>query len=881
LTFFCDKNNNRLLKFILLLLASMPAIAQDLNFQDTTFRDSFEEAAIWISEVDGNWSDGFNWESGSPPAEGQAVIIKVPTDVVVTIDTGPLVVSSIVSEESLLLNTTLTVNGPILNNGGLTMAGTLINAYVLPGSTHDVGMTGGGIIRNVRMGKTISSGIRNNSLTVEDGLTLDGAIVVWGGSGSSFSTASFNGNTPYTINGTGEILIGNGANGISGNADITLGPDITLRGYVGNFSPGSILINQGTVHSDLPGTLTFGKAGMSVINDGVMKGTGGGSLSLAGNWTNNTAITIQDGGTLNLNGTYDNQGTIVATDSIVNLGGEFTIAGLGELSRTGGSVVINGILNNAPGLVLDSTTGTWVINGGQIVGGTLETLDGATLSAQNRHSVLDGVTINGNLNIGANSSINIINSLALNDQIVINGSTGSLFASLSINGDSPIMIDGTGEIVFGGGDNFLNGTADVTIGTDITLSGWHGDIQPGSVLTNLGTVHSSSPGMLTIGKSGMTVTNDGVIKGTGGGSLSLAGNWTNNTSITIQDSGTLNLNGTYDNQGTIVATDSIVNLGGEFTIEDLGNFSRTGGSVVLQGTLNNAPGLVLDSTTGGWVINNGKIIGGVIETLDGASLSAQNRNSVLDGVTINGNLNIGTSSSINIINSLALNGQVVINGSTGSLFASLSINGDSPIMIGGTGEIVFGGGDNNLNGTADVTIGPGIILHGLRGNISPGSVLTNQGTVHSSSSGTLTIGKSGMTVINEGVVKGSGSGNIAVWGLASNDGTFQIAPGSMIQTEQGGYTQSASGALIIDISGLGTANHGQLTATEGVSLAGSLTVNLVDAYVPEIGDTFTIVTGTSISGTFDTVNGLVIDGGKQFNVNYNATDVTLEVVSVP
>ena len=144
------------------------------------------------------------------------------------------------------------------------------------------------------------------------------------------------------INGTGEILIGSGNNSIGGNADITIGPDITLRGYVGNFSPGSILVNQGTVHSDLPGTLTFGAAGMTVINDGVMKGTDGGSLSITGNWTNNASITIQDGGTLNLNGTYNNLGTIAATDSTVNLGGEFTMAGLGSLSRTGGSVRITG-----------------------------------------------------------------------------------------------------------------------------------------------------------------------------------------------------------------------------------------------------------------------------------------------------------------------------------------------------------------------------------------------------------------------------------------------------------------------------------------------------------------------------------------------------------
>jgi hypothetical protein len=58
-------------------------------------------------------------------------------------------------------------------------------------------------------------------------------------------------------------------------------------------------------------------------------------------------------------------------------------------------------------------------------------------------------------------------------------------------------------------------------------------------------------------------------------------------------------------------------------------------------------------------------------------------------------------------------------------------------------------------------------------------------------------------------------------------------------------------------------------------------VNLVDSYEPEMGDTFTIVTGASITGTFDTINGLVIGNGKQFDVIYNATDVTLEVVAGP
>ena len=176
-------NSTSMHRFLaLMLLLSTPAMAQDW-----IFRDSFEDIAIWISQVSGNWGDGFNWKSGSPPADGEAVIIDVPTEVEVTMATGPRVLSSIVSEELLHINTTLTVNGPILNNGGMTISGELINAYVLPSSTQGIVVTsriGGSIIRNVRMGGTISSGMGNrSSLNIVDGLTLDGAIVVWGARG--------------------------------------------------------------------------------------------------------------------------------------------------------------------------------------------------------------------------------------------------------------------------------------------------------------------------------------------------------------------------------------------------------------------------------------------------------------------------------------------------------------------------------------------------------------------------------------------------------------------------------------------------------------------------------------------------------------------------
>jgi hypothetical protein len=181
----------------------------------------------------------------------------------------------------------------------------------------------------------------------------------------------------------------------------------------------------------------------------------------------------------------------------------------------------------------------------------------------------------------------------------------------------------------------------------------------------------------------------------------------------------------------------------------------------------------------------------------------------------------------------------------------------------------------------DLTVGPDVTLNAATGRYLASGSFVIMGTVLPDVDRSFIVESQNDTLINSGLFHAPSTSTLTIRGLASNDGTFQIESGSVIQTERAGYTQSASGALIIDIRGLGTTNHGQLTSIEAVSLAGSLTVNLVDSYEPEIGDTFTIVTGASITGTFDTSNGLIIGNGMQFNVIYNATDVTLEVVSGP
>lgn len=96
------------------------------------------------------------------------------------------------------------------------------------------------------------------------------------------------------------------------------------------------------------------------------------------------------------------------------------------------------------------------------------------------------------------------------------------------------------------------------------------------------------------------------------------------------------------------------------------------------------------------------------------------------------------------------------------------------------------------------------------------------------------------------------------------------------------YTQNPTGNLNIAIGGLTEgAQYNQLAVANGASLNGTLNLKLINGFVPAIGNTFTILTGSAVTGMFATVKGLSINSGEHFAVNYNPTNVMLTVVPGP
>jgi hypothetical protein len=161
---------------------------------------------------------------------------------------------------------------------------------------------------------------------------------------------------------------------------------------------------------------------------------------------------------------------------------------------------------------------------------------------------------------------------------------------------------GSGTVLFGDNNSYnsLRQTASggqLTIASGISVRGAGGTIGynvgwggPANVaLVNQGSIGPDRAGTVVL--AGASFTNQGTLQASGGGTLNL-------------------LATAWSNSGLISETDSTLNLGSSFSTADLGNYSRSGGTINLTGTLNNSGStLALDDATGSWNLAGGTIQG--------------------------------------------------------------------------------------------------------------------------------------------------------------------------------------------------------------------------------------------------------------------------------
>ena len=248
---------------------------------------------------------------------------------------------------------------------------------------------------------------------------------------------------------------------------------------------------------------------------------------------------------------------------------------------------------------------------------------------------------------------------------------------------------------------------------------------------------------------------------------------------------------------------------------------------------------------------------------------------------------IDTGATVNINATVTIQGRVFNNGTvnnnnilaiTGTVFNFIQLNNISPgeLRINNNGVLNNNGGVIDNNSTINNNNGGTIVNFAIITNTINGVLNNNSGALLRNDLGLGQINNTGSVVLSQnGTLFGS---NNTHTGNQINAGILAPGNGIGIYRFDNDYTHQSTARLDIQITGATTAgtDYDQVIVAGNALLGGTLNVSLPTAFVPLPGDSFTILTAGSISGTFAIVNFPTIPNGV-FNITYTSTEVILTV----
>jgi hypothetical protein len=838
-----------------------------------------------------------------------------------------------------------------LSGGTLGILGTLDNSA----GTLAIG-SGTGQTRLVLSG-TIANGVvkdAGSGLVAANG-TLDG--VTWQGSldlggqpaetltiVDGLTVTALNGSTPGTIllTGAGDQLtfvgtetldnaavsIGNATLGqgyYDSTSVLTLGAKLAVQftGSAGYISGPGTIVNLGSIAaSNSAGVDGIGNwYGNSFVNAGTIAVSNGATLALTdGSFANTGLVSVTTGGVLQLSETWANTGTISETGGTINIAGNLTIAHLTPLVRSGGLLVLGGLLDNTGGTLnigANSSATSRLSLSGEILNGAVHD-SGSGLIAAN--GTLAHVTWQGTLDLSGNAAGNA-ETLTITNGLTATGLTGT--------GAGTVLVTGAGNMLILTGSQTLD-NASVSLGNSNTLSAYYGNYVPDATL---GQSYSDAAATLTLGPklsilhAGIagainvqgTVINQGTITANlSGGTLAIepvpyyygtssfvnAGTLaaSNGDTVTIStnsfsNTGTLSAAGgavlnlqpvSWTNTGTIKETGATINLYNTVTAAQVTPIVRSGGTLGLYGMLNNAGGTLAigaNSTTTSllYLANTGTVSGGFVQDAGQGLVAA---GGTLDGVTWHGtlDLSIGAGSTAqSVAQSLYIKDGLTATGSTGSGAGTI-------LLTGGNNQLIFVGSqtlDNasvSIGSAAMAQAGSALRAYSIFGG---GGDTITQG--YSDTASTLVLGPhltithTGAaatispvgTIVNQGsIVAGLSGGSLLIGGgysygntdqftnanvlAASNGDTVTISAGSFSNTGSVTVTTAAT----LDLSTANWSNTGGISETNA-------TINLYDVVTAAQVATLTRSGGTL--GLYGTLN----NTGGTLTIGANSTTTSL------
>jgi hypothetical protein len=139
----------------------------------------------------------------------------------------------------------------------------------------------------------------------------------------------------------------------------------------------------------------------------------------------------------------------------------------------------------------------------------------------------------------------------------------------------------------------------------------------------------------------------------------------------------------------------------------------------------------------------------------------------------------------------------------------------------------------------------------------------------------------GGSITNLGtVVKSAGTGTNALSGPFYNHGLVEVASGTLRLANS--VTLDPSSEVSFAIGGATpSAQHGVLLLNSAVNLQGTVKARLINGFIPETDQTFTVIQGGTLAGAFANTNILVSGSFWTFTPEYPANQVVLRAVFRP
>ncbi len=542
--------------------------------------------------------------------------------------------------------------------------------------------------------------INNGILTLEEGCTLTNAFT---------NTGTFNieQNVRYRI------------------ANTELGGTINNRGtlYVGENTDSGIARDAHVTNS---GTI-YVKSNFSSFTNQDLTQQGNGKLILQ----SSNPIIIEratwTGGTIENSGSFKMYGTL-KNCTVKNTAGEFFSRGsmTGNIEQTGGEVFVD-----------ENLTGNITTTGGNLYIGS-PALSGTVTIGENARAKICGI-------LGENATvINNSNQLEIGKDIVNNTTKiGNVY-----------NLKGTGNFTVKDG-------ATVAIRDTNTLTGRNesGNLH---LYTSMKSLTNSS--IVSIKGSDVTVTN--TLNNTGTFQIESTG------SFTIKDSQTLGGITTIDNSGSLVVNGIVDDVSGNGRLTINTNGDKKGQATVkatksLDGTITNTGILNIQGTLTATTTftNNGEL--NLAENVSYTVLNSMNLSGIINN---RGTLTIeGSAKVVNNYNNLTVDGtiDVVTNN-------NITKNTNAQVTVNGTVKDLSGNSTVNISSSANVTVVEGKEITGIVTN-NNGTLTVNGRADDVSGNGILTINTNG-DKIGEVTVKAGKtlSGNVTNNGILNMNGTLDI-----------------------------------------------------------------------------------------------------------